>query len=345
VAYEQRDPSDRGMSARPFFTVGVPTFDRAHSYLTHTLKALLRQSFADFELLVSDNASADDTEGVVRSLGDPRVRYVRRAERMSPGAHFAAIAREARGRYFVLHQDDDLLHLEFLKRAHEALCAHPEAVIYAAPIWRETPNRGYVARALRPREGYSDENLIADRVYLIDGVHAAAKLFDSVLHFVHPAIAINSDRLGEVSGYQSGSGYSVDLVTQALVLMRGPLVYDPRPGGIFRVHPGNYSRTMKRAVRKAFYRQTYVALMEAFEQSGADWQAALGAYLATLQSEEIMECVHQWLYYRAPVELQVLGMECLARAWPGSTAGLYRKCLSRIGLRNLARHWLSRAGW
>ena len=333
------------MNSRPFFTVGLPTINRSVTYLPRTIGALLEQSFADFELIVSDNASTDGTEEVVRRFGDPRLRFIRRDDRMPPGAHFAAIAREARGRFFVLNQDDDLLHRDFLARAHQALQVHPQAVIYAAPIWRETPNRGYVSRALRPLAGYSDENVISDRAYLVNGTHAAARLFDPLLPFVHPAIAMDAERLGQVGGYEPGAGFSADLVTQARVLMHGPLAYDPRPGGIYRVHPANYSRTMKRGDRKTYYRRTYAALMAVFDESGNDWRAALGGYLRTLQSAEIMECVHEWLYYRAPVSLQKLGMDCLSQAWSGGRISLWRKCASRIGVRNLLRYGASRIGW
>jgi len=222
------------MSHQPFFTVGVPTFDRADHYLPHTLGILLRQRFRDFEVLVSDNAGSDNAAGVVASFRDERVRYVRRPERLSPGAHFAAIAAEARGRYFVLNQDDDLLHLDFLQRAHDSFSAHPEAALFACPIWREQPQRGYSSIALRPREGYDDEHVVTDTPYRVDGRYAAVKFFDLKLHFVHPALAISASHLAAVGGYDGGAGYSVDLVTQARVLLRGPLVYDPRPGGIFR---------------------------------------------------------------------------------------------------------------
>jgi hypothetical protein len=333
------------VNPRPFFTVGLPTVNRSRTYLPRTIEALLGQSFTDFELLVSDNASTDDTAEVVRSFVDPRIRFLRRAERLAPAAHFAAIVREARGRFFVLNQDDDLLHCDFLRRAHDACGAHPEAVMYAAPIWRETPNRGYVSRALRPAEGYSDENVLRDRVYLVSGTHAAAKLFDPMLQFVHPTIAIDAARLAQVGGYESAAGLSADLITQARVLMHGPLAYDPRPGGIFRIHPENVSRTMKRSERKAYYRRTYAGLMAAFDESGKDWRAALGAYLRDLQSAEIMECVHEWLYYRAPVALQKFGMECLAQTWRGDRVSLWRKCASRIGVRNLLRYGASRVGW
>ncbi|GAB4168732.1 MAG: hypothetical protein OHK0026_06630 [Rhodocyclaceae bacterium] len=329
---------------RPFFTVGIPTFDRADCFLPHTLDMLLRQRLGDFEILVSDNAASDNTAEVVAGFDDPRIRYVRRPERLAPGAHFARIAAEARGRYFVLNQDDDLLHLDFLQRAHDGLSAHPEAAMFACPIWREQPNRGYSSIALRPREGYSDENVVADEPYLIDGVWAAAKFFDLKLHFVHPALAISCEHLAAVGGYDSGDGYSTDLVTQARVLMRGPLVYDPRPGGIFRVHAGNFSRTMKREARKSFFQRTYRELIAAFEAAGQDWRCALDGYLASLTFDEIAQCVHEWLYYRTPVQLQELGIAALARAWGGSRIALTRKLASRLGIRNLARYWLSRAG-
>lgn len=332
------------MSGQPFFTVGVPTFNRADHYLPHTLGILLRQSFADFEVLVSDNAADDNTTEVVAGFGDPRIRYVRRPERLQPGAHFAAIAAEARGKYFVLNQDDDLLHLDFLARAHSALTAHPEAAIYACPIWREQPNRGYSSIAMRPREGYVDENMIADKPFLLDGPYAAAKFFDLKLHFVHPALAISSAFLAACDGYDSGAGYSADLVTQARVLMLGPLVYDPRPGGIFRVHPGNYSRTMDREFRKSFFKSTYTRLVTVFEAAGRDWQVELDTYLSTLQFEELLEIVHEWIYYRTPVGLQVLGMNALSRAWTGPRGGLTRKLGSRLGWRNLARYLAARSG-
>lgn len=330
------------MSARAFFTVGIPTFDRAGHFLPHVLGFLLRQRFTDFEVIVSENAGNDNTAEVVAGFDDPRIRYVRRPERLEAGAHFAMIAAEARGRFFVLHQDDDLLHLDFLQRAHDGLVAHPEAVVFACPIWREQPNRGYSSIALRPEDGYHDENVVDDRPYLIDGRYAAAKFFDFKLHFVHPAVAISCDALQAVGGYDARPDHSADLVTQARVLMRGPLVYDPRPGGIFRVHPGNYSRTMTREYRKRFYRNTYVRLMTVFEEAGTDWQRELGRYLATLSFEELAECVREWMYYRTPFALQNVGMTALTRAWQGTRIGFLRKCASRLEVRNLARYGLGR---
>ena len=58
----------------PFFTVVIPTFNRADK-LAATIRSVLEQTFQDFELLVMDDGSTDDTEKMVSSLSDPRVRY------------------------------------------------------------------------------------------------------------------------------------------------------------------------------------------------------------------------------------------------------------------------------
>ena len=57
-------------------TVGIPTFNRA-AWLRESIESVLAQTFTSFRLIVSDNASDDDTPEVVRSFGDERIDYVR----------------------------------------------------------------------------------------------------------------------------------------------------------------------------------------------------------------------------------------------------------------------------
>ena len=60
----------------PIVSVCIPTYNRA-PLLAQAIQSVLGQTLQDFELLISDNASTDDTEAVVRSFDDPRIRYVR----------------------------------------------------------------------------------------------------------------------------------------------------------------------------------------------------------------------------------------------------------------------------
>lgn len=326
---------------QPLFSVAIPTYNRAGSFLPAAVEGVLRQSCADFELIVSDNGSTDGTEAYVRGLADPRVRYVRRPRTVPAGEHFALVAGEAVGEWFVLHQDDDLLHRDFLARAREAAAARPQSSMYAAPIWRQVRNHGYHARLMRPQHGPDDARVLTDAIQVFDGNYAAIQFFDPIRHFVHPTIAIRIAALRAAGGYDAGADYQSDLVTQARVLLGNSLLYDPRPGGISHVHAVNFMRGKPRSFRKHFFRASYLRLIRAFEDRGVDWRALLEGYLGALSVDEIIGCLREWTYYRTPHELQRIGFAALRRSWNGSAFGYARKCLSRVGPRNLARYALS----
>lgn len=326
---------------RPRFTVAIPTLNRAARFLPQAMEGVLQQSFGDFELLVSDNGSSDGTEQFVRTCTDPRVRYVRRPHTLPAGEHFALAASEARGEYLVLHQDDDLLHRDFLARADAAFRAHPDAHLYAAPIWRQQHGHGYQSRLMRHQGGHDDLTLTRDELMVFDGDYAAIQFFDPIRHFVHPTLAMNNAALVAAGGFDPGASYQSDLVTQARLLLGNRLLYDPRPGGVSRVHPTNFMRGKGRDFRKRFFRNSYVELIRAFDAAGVDWQPVLARYLARLSDKEILGCLFEWTYYRAPLALQDIGFDAL-RHCAGSPRSYYRKCLTKLGIRNLARHALSR---
>ncbi|MDP2834784.1 MAG: glycosyltransferase family A protein [Pseudomonadota bacterium] len=327
------------MTRQPRFTVAIPTYNRGDTFLPQAIQGVLQQSFGDFELIVSDNGSKDCTASYVRSLNDPRIRFIRRDPTIPAGEHFSAIAKEAIGEFFILHQDDDLLHKDFLERANAAFQANPKAIMYGSPIWRQQHGHGYKALLMRPRNGHDDMAIIRDDPILFDGHYAAIQFFDPIRHFMHPTLAVSNSALVSIGGFDPGTTYQTDLVTQARLLFKGPLIYDPRPGGVSRVHPGNFMRTQARAFRKRFFLNSYIELIDTFEKAGVSWQSLLEEYLSRLTEPEIIACLFEWTYYRAPLELQKTGFAALRRK---SGKRYYRQCLTKLGPRNLARHWLSR---
>ena len=71
----------------PTVTIAVLTYNR-RALLQETLKGVLAQTYRDFELLICDNASSDDTAGLVAGIQDPRVVYVRRGVNGGAFANF-----------------------------------------------------------------------------------------------------------------------------------------------------------------------------------------------------------------------------------------------------------------
>jgi len=60
----------------PFFSVCIPTYNRAN-FLPQAIESVLAQDFTDFELIICDNASTDNTQEVVEKYQDKRIRYCR----------------------------------------------------------------------------------------------------------------------------------------------------------------------------------------------------------------------------------------------------------------------------
>jgi glycosyltransferase involved in cell wall biosynthesis len=108
----------------PKISVCVPTFNRA-PLLRGCLDSLIAQTFRDIEILVSDNCSPDDTEAVVKSLTDPRIRYIRNSENIGFVRNINSIVSQATGDYVVVAHDDDVYLPEFLRREADLLDEHP----------------------------------------------------------------------------------------------------------------------------------------------------------------------------------------------------------------------------
>lgn len=90
-------------------TVVIPTRERPDT-LVHCLKTALNQDYKNLEVIVSDNFSAPATERAVRSIGDPRVRYLNTGRRLSMSHNFEfALSHVNEGWIVVVGDDDGLL--------------------------------------------------------------------------------------------------------------------------------------------------------------------------------------------------------------------------------------------
>jgi glycosyltransferase involved in cell wall biosynthesis len=116
------------VATTPTVTVCIPTYNRS-GLLRESLQSVLWQSLRDIEVVVSDNASTDDTEAVVRSFGDPRVVYDRNPENLGLFANMSRCLRLGSGKYRVVLPDDDLMLPGNLERKVAFLERHPEAAM------------------------------------------------------------------------------------------------------------------------------------------------------------------------------------------------------------------------
>lgn len=109
----------------PVVSVIVSTYNRVH-YLERALRSVLAQTFADFEVLVCDDASSEDVAGLLAAIGDDRIRYLRSDANLGMAATNVRGYRAARGRYVAHLDDDDEWTPRFLEVLVGKLEQHPE---------------------------------------------------------------------------------------------------------------------------------------------------------------------------------------------------------------------------
>jgi glycosyltransferase involved in cell wall biosynthesis len=123
------------MSVAPRLSIGLPVYN-GERYLPEALDALLGQTYSDFELIISDNASADATQEICRDYAkrDARIRYVRQPVNVGAGPNHNVVFHESRGELFKWASHDDLYGRDLLLRCIEALDARPQVVL--AHAWQ-----------------------------------------------------------------------------------------------------------------------------------------------------------------------------------------------------------------
>jgi glycosyltransferase involved in cell wall biosynthesis len=118
------------VTAAPRLSIGLPVYN-GENYLAETLDSLLGQSYENFELIISDNASTDGTAGICRCYmkQDSRIRYICQPRNIGLAPNHNFLVREARGELFKWADHDDLCARDLLASCVDALDEYPDVVL------------------------------------------------------------------------------------------------------------------------------------------------------------------------------------------------------------------------
>lgn len=117
------------MSATPKVSVLIPTYNYAH-YLDEAIQSVLDQTFADFELVIVDNCSSDNTDEVVRKyLTDSRVSFHKNETNLGLVGNWNKCLEHAHGEYIKILCADDKLHPQLLENFVPVMDQHPNVSI------------------------------------------------------------------------------------------------------------------------------------------------------------------------------------------------------------------------
>ncbi len=115
-------------AALPLVTIAIPTFNR-EAFVANCVHSALSQTYPNIEVLVSDNASTDDTIATLASIDDPRLRVLTNPENVGAAGNFNKCVREARGQYLVLAADDNAFDPRFIEKCMRLVEKEPDLPI------------------------------------------------------------------------------------------------------------------------------------------------------------------------------------------------------------------------
>lgn len=115
---------------RPLVSIGVPVYNGG-GFLADSLASLTGQTCGDLEIIISDNASTDGSEGICRTIAgsDPRVRYSRLPENIGGVANHNRVFELARGEFFMWASSDDLWMPDYVTKCMGILQAQDDVVL------------------------------------------------------------------------------------------------------------------------------------------------------------------------------------------------------------------------
>lgn len=199
------------------------------------IESVLSQDFDDFELLVIDDNSPDNTASIVESFKDKRIRYLKNDVNLGPQGNWNRCLVEAKGRYFKLLPHDDVLANNCLRLQVEVLDSDRDqsiALVFCSrniinPQDRVIASRGYPVKA-------------SGR---LPGIKVISKCIRHGTNLIGEpgAVMFRKDLAEKIGQFDASIPYIVDLDYWFRLLLYGDAYYIDEPLASFRISSGSWS--------------------------------------------------------------------------------------------------------
>jgi glycosyltransferase involved in cell wall biosynthesis len=229
------DPVGTPNDSRPKVSVCIPTYNRAH-FIGETLASVLAQTMQDFEIIVYDDASTDETEAVVRSIDDERIHYYRQDRQVGISRNRNSCLAVARGEYIGWLDSDDLYLPHMLEQQAAVLDHHPNVgLVHAEAEWIDEQGDPITP----PKERFPPFTDTTE-----SGIEAFKELCASN-YITVPTSLLRMDCYRTVGGYNPCLSVAEDSEMWLRVALHYDLSYRRTLVAHKRAHPGGINNSME----------------------------------------------------------------------------------------------------
>lgn len=213
----------------PRFTIAIPTFNRA-ALLKGCVTSALSQTYPDFEVVVSDNASQDDTQDVLRQFCDRRLRIVRQDANIGLIPNWNACLAAAKGDYIVILSDDDRVAPWLLQRCAEVMADGPPLPVIVTLCDLHSLSLGHVSPARR-------SSLYRTGVW--DGTDILTEFLTGRIDVTMCSVVMRTELLRQHGGISPDYPHTADFAAWAPMLFLGPAGLVNEACATFAYHGGS----------------------------------------------------------------------------------------------------------
>jgi glycosyltransferase involved in cell wall biosynthesis len=210
----------------PSVSVCLPVYN-GERFLAETIRSVLDQTYRDFELVVLDNGSTDQSGAIARSFGDPRIRVERNRETLPQAENWNRVVELARGPLIKVVCADDLLHPRCLELQVAPMDADPGLALVASRRHMIDEQ----SRIIVPRRG------LKGLVGVHTGVEVARKVVRSGSNPIGESnnVLFRRDDFFTVGGWRADRPNVMDLDLWLRLLQLGDFLGLPEPLAAFRI--------------------------------------------------------------------------------------------------------------
>lgn len=181
----------------PKVSVCVPSYNHAH-YIGKCIESVLAQTFGDWETIIVDNHSTDNTEEVVRAFVDPRIRFYMNETNIGAARNFNRCASLAHGEYVAFLQSDDQYLPSMLERSAALLDAHTRVGLVHSSFHRIDLNGDFIDTKIR----WSHNQIM-------DGL-TAFRMLTRECYITPSTVVMRRTRFNDLGGFDESYRYNLD---------------------------------------------------------------------------------------------------------------------------------------
>jgi glycosyltransferase involved in cell wall biosynthesis len=207
------------MQNDPMITVLMPAYN-AECYIAEAIDSVLRQTYVDFEFIIVNDGSTDNTLNIINRFNDPRIRIINQ-DNQGVAAALNNGLKHARARYIARFDADDICYPERLKKQLSFLEKNPEYILAGSDV-------EYISAG-------------GDHLFNFECIaHTHEEIIQKMYFycpFVHPAVMYKKDTIISLGGYPENAHNFEDYLLWTGIAKAGKLYNIPEPLIKYRLNP------------------------------------------------------------------------------------------------------------